>query len=39
MTNRHGQWLHPFMYTPRAGEREIRMRPLKEALIVRGKGG
>lgn len=37
MKKRQGIFVHPFLCEPKAGEREIRMRPGKSALIMRGK--
>jgi len=37
MTGRHGEHPHPFLIIPRAGEREIRMRPVKLLPVTRGK--
>ncbi len=37
MKERHGAWVHPFLLEPRAGDREIRMRPGKTTPIARGR--
>lgn len=37
MKSRHGAWTHPFMIMPKAGDREIRMRPAKMLPLVRGE--
>lgn len=37
MEKRQSMWLHPLMTEPRAGEREIRMRPGKVLPLMRGK--
>lgn len=37
MEQRQGIFVHPFLYEPKAGEREIRMRPGKSAPIMRGR--
>lgn len=37
MEKRHGMWLHPFLIEPRAGEREICVRPGRTVPIVRGR--
>ena len=38
MENRHGAWTHPFLSEPKAGDREIRMRPGRMPPIMRGRG-
>ena len=35
--NRHGEFMHPLMYLPKAGNREIRMKASREPLVTRGK--
>ena len=37
MEKRQSVFVHPFLYEPRAGEREIRMRPGKTVPIMRGR--
>lgn len=37
MEERRGEFVHPLAHTPRAGSREIRMRPPRSFPAVRGK--
>lgn len=37
MEERQKMWVHPFLQEPKAGEREIRMRPGRMLPIARGK--
>ena len=37
MKLRHGEWPHPFIIAPRAGDGEIRMQPVKALPVMRGE--
>lgn len=37
MEKRMGEHPHPFLLTPKAGDREIRMQPAKLLPLVRGE--
>ena len=37
MDGRNQVFMHPLLYAPKAGEREIRMRPGKTLPLVRGR--